>query len=632
MNRSINRSITQICVIICFIICLSSFVTPVESQRKPRRTSNVLSKPIIDQSDEVFTDKSISQSINQSNDQSVELQPAQQSPLPVEAPELPIKRSSRKSRVPAVEPPTELPTQSNEATNIAEPTASEQLTSRDDQLEGEKKRVVEVPSEKKRVVEVPSSPVKRARDSIYRASKPKVALHQHSPDEDLPVGKLDAEPMVDAPVKPSFSRDDSTPSEAIGGSIHSGHSDHATEQTEQATESQPSEAIRGSIHSGHSDHATEQTEQATESQSSDQLASKQSSDEVSTNTECLTENSIATMKQKAKADLKSIMSHFQSIWSLEGKSEESIKELVDQKSKELVGVFRAKKAELAKRACSSVRSVVQSNGQSDEQLAGLKKASPRSLYDQLSKASSDEASAVKTGDEKSAPSDLMPGGVARRLLSIDEISLIETEDDEVDDDRVYTSSIHPYREPEAPSAFTELSERDIASRHESVDEIVDDDDDDFRPGFRATITPTRLSDDELSTLALRSVHEIEEEIAEEKVRRLARLKARRGIIVASILHVSEPSTHSEEQQHPIGHYVASIKPQHSSPIFEEDVMTQAYQSKSFKAVKAGITASDKPSAKIEAAPKPKVEREWMKAQPTSSRSRLARMVRTARDE
>ena len=272
---------------------------------------------------------------------------------------------------------------------------------------------------------------------------------------------------------------------------------------------------------------------------------------------CLTADEVAAEKAAIKARLLSIMERYVALWTDEERAEEDMARLYDAKKVELKASLKAKKAALLARTCDS----------DDNFLAGRRLLSLDTGDDdwaELDSGAGEEESPdslpVFDDDDRGIAARIVAGGNAGGNAEAPELGGRATEEE---DAPLMDASIHPYA---FPSAFTELSERDIESRHASTPTAAGEraEVDYENGGFVASISPARYSP--AAAAPSRSQRDIDEDLEEEKRKRRERLRSMRS-------HPSVEATLSEAELEAGGHFVASISPmapQRSSAVLDDD--------------------------------------------------------------
>ena len=275
---------------------------------------------------------------------------------------------------------------------------------------------------------------------------------------------------------------------------------------------------------------------------------------------CLSAEEIAAEKSVLKARLLSIMDEYMRLWREEENSEDELNALYDAKRAELKRKMRAKKAALNASACNA----------SAPSPSGRRLLQQREVDDDWFDQEEAPVYPAEAGGELPVFDD-DDRGVAARIIAGGSQSTPKPQiaDDEDDDNApLLDASIHPYHS--MPSAFTELSERDIQSRHapalaaspRSDGELVDVE----NGGFVASISPARfpgVTPVAASSRNGRSQRDMDEDYEEEKRRRRERLRAMRAQTAAEAADDFDDGAH----------FVASISPmapQRPARVFEED--------------------------------------------------------------
>ena len=277
---------------------------------------------------------------------------------------------------------------------------------------------------------------------------------------------------------------------------------------------------------------------------------------------------MSQQKAELKTRLLSIMDAYLAVWKLEEKGEEETAALYDSKKQELKQMLRVRKDALLARACatsSSARRLLKLEDddwfdQEDEEAAVLFTPAQSAHQDEL------QLSSVAEDDEtdRGVMAGIIAGGSHRSHGSVE----LPADDDA----QLFDASIHPFHAP-APSAFTELTHRDIASRHSraaaaSSPQSRAGDADEF--GFVASISPARFTS---TPAGQRSQRDLDEDYEEERRKRREKLKAMRVQQQPQQPQQQPASAAAEDDDMGGGQFVASISPmapQRSSPVFEEE--------------------------------------------------------------
>ena len=329
---------------------------------------------------------------------------------------------------------------------------------------------------------------------------------------------------------------------------------------------------------------------------------------------CLSEEQLVEERTALKTRLLQVMDGYMGVWRMEEKTEEEVSALYDDKKAELKLRLKEKKAALLARACDLSASTSPSSPStpsvSTRQLQSLDEddwfdQEEEVLPEELGQG---EGAAAYEDEDRGVAARIIAGGSEGGVV-VEEAGGAEGEgeeggaEEEGPDGPLLDASIHPYA---FPSAFTELSERDIESRHapstppltpshpsspsDSTEVDIYE-----NGGFVASISPARfdgtptirptmvLADTDRTTHRAAAAHvggvggggksarERDEDLAEERRTKLSQLRSLRGGGGGIAHHPPQALTEAEYEAG--GHFVASISPmapQRSSRLFEED--------------------------------------------------------------